>query len=159
MQTRRSVPALLMSFLAGAVVGVGLFVSLSRRSPPTPVLRPPIAMQVTLYPWEGSSDIDGQPVDIPKDKLDRAFLLLTPDTDIESGIHDLAIPVVAKAVLAHADGTETPVLVRDHGHNPAVVTVDGRHYFFARSEPDVDAGAIELIRIVNQVRDNNKATD
>jgi hypothetical protein len=148
----RHLPALLIGFVLGAAVMCGVFVATTRRHPPTPVLRPPTAIKVTLYPWHGIGGIDGAPVDIPPDKLDLVFRLLTPATFFEGGVHEFITPVVAEAVITHADGKETAVLVRDHGKNPAVVTVDGRHYFYARNDLDVHAGAVQLIRLVNEVR-------
>jgi hypothetical protein len=62
-----------------------------------------------------------------------------------------------KYVITHADGTQTHVLVRDHGVNPAVVTVDGKNYFYARNAPGVHAGAVELIRLVKEVAHKEKA--
>lgn len=147
----RHLPALLIGVVAGAAGTCAVFVVSTRRPPPTPVLRPPTAIKVTLYPWNGIRGIDGEPVDVPPDKLDLAFRLLTPETYFEGGVHEFITRVVAEAVITHADGKKTFVLVRDYGHNPAVVTVDGRHYFFARNDPDVHAGAVQLIRLVREV--------
>lgn len=135
----------------------GVFVFSTHRTPATPELRPPTAIKVTLYPWEGVGGIDGAPVDIPPEKLDLAFRLLTPEKYFEGGVHEFITRIVAEAVITHADGTQTHVLVRDHGHNPAVVTVDGRHYFYARNDPDVLAGAHQLIGLVNEVAYQEKA--
>ena len=140
-----------IGFLFGAAAIFGVFVLLTHRSPTTPELRPPTAIKVTLYSWEGIGEIDGKPVDIPPDKLDFAFRRLTPEKYFSGGVHEFITRIVAEAVITHADGTQTFVLVRDHGHNPAVVSVDGRHYFYARNDPDVYAGAIELIRLVSAV--------
>jgi hypothetical protein len=96
-------------------------------------------------------------VDIPPDKLELVFRRLTPQTHFEGPVHEFITPVVARAVITHGDGKETSVLVRDHGHNPAVVTVDGRHYFYARKDPDVYAGAVELTRMVHEVAHEKKA--
>ena len=148
----RHLPAFLTGAATGAAVVYGAFAVSTRQPPPTPVLRPATAINVTLYPWEGVGGIDGVPVDIPPDKLDRAYRLLTPERYFEGGVHEFITRAVAEAVVTHADGTQTFVLVRDHGHNPAVVTVDGRRYFFARNDPDVHAGAHELVRLVNEVR-------
>ncbi len=151
---------LLIGFVLGGAATCGVFV-LSMRSPPTtPKLRPPTAIRVTLHPWDGIGGVfaaDCEPVDIPLEKLDFAFRLLTPEKYFEGGVHEFITRIVAEAVITHADGTQTSVLVRDHGHNPAVVTVDGRNYFYARNDPDVHAGAIELIQLVNEVAHKEKA--
>lgn len=148
---------MLVGFVAGAAVMCGVFVYTTRRAPATPELRPPTAIKVTLHPWQGVGGFDGEPVDIPPDRLDLAFRLLTPETHFEGGVHEFITPVVAEAVVTHADGKETFVLVRDHGKNPAVVTVDGRTYFYARNDSDVHAGATQLIRLVREVAHQQKA--
>jgi hypothetical protein len=147
----------LIGFVLGAAVMCGVFAFSAHQTPSPPELRPPTAIQVTLYPWPGVGGIDGEPVDIPPEKLDRAFRLLTPERYFEGGVHEFITRIVAEAVIIHADGTATPVLVRDHGPNPAVVSIDGRTYFYARSDPDVHAGAIQLIRLVNEVAHAKKA--
>lgn len=136
-------------FLLGATVLCVLFACATRMPPPTPTLRPPTAIRITLYPWLGRTDC--RPVDIPPERLDLAFRLLTPDQFFGHPVYDFVTPIVAEAVLTHEDGTRTSVMVRDHGHNPAVVSLDGWNYFYARNDPDVHAGAIELIRLVNEV--------
>jgi hypothetical protein len=153
----RHLPALLTGFALGAAVMCGFFVASNRRQPPPPSLRPPIAIKVTLYPWDGMGDINGKPVDIPRDKQDLAFRLLTPETYFEGGVHEFITRIVAEAIITHVDGEKTSVLVRDHGKNPAVVTVDGRNYFYARNDPDVHAGAIQLIALVREVCDKKSA--
>lgn len=154
----KHLPALLIGCVLGAAVMWGLCVVSHRPiTPPTPELRPPTGIKVTLYPRQGFGGIDGEPVDIPPDKLDLAFRLLTPETYFGRMDYEFMIPVVAEAVITHADGKETFVLVRDYGHNPAVVTIDGRTYFYARNDPDVHAGAEELYWLVREVAPKKKA--
>ncbi len=153
----KHLPALLIGFVLGAAVMCWMFVVWIRRTPPTPELRPPTAIKVTLYPWMGISGIDYEPVDIPPDKLDLVYRLLTPEKYIEGGVYELHTPLMAEAVVSHADGKETTVLVRDFGKNPAVVTVDGRNYFYARNDPVVHAGATQLYRLVSEVFQEKKA--
>lgn len=152
----RLLPAILIGFVLGAAVMCGVFVATTRH-PPTPVLRPPTAIRVTLYPWQGIGGIDCEPVDIPPDKLELAFRLLTPETYFKDGAHEFITPIVAEAVVTHADGKETSLLVRDHGKNPAVVTMDGRAYFYARNDPDVYAGASQFVRLVREVAHMKRA--
>lgn len=84
----KHLPALLIGFLAGAAVMNVVFAVARSRTPPTPELQPPTAIKVTLYPWHGMEGIDGKPVDIPSDKLDFVFRLLTPQTYFEGGVND-----------------------------------------------------------------------
>jgi hypothetical protein len=147
---------LLIGFMLGVASMCGVFVLLRHRTPATPELQLPTAIKVTLYPWNGIGGIDGVPVDIPPEKLDLAFRLLTPEKYFEGGVHEFIARIVAEAVITHADGTQTSVLVRDYGHNPAVVTVDGKNYFYARNDPDVHAGASQLIGLVNELGQREK---
>ena len=153
----KHLPPLLIGFVLGVAALWGVFAFSTHRTPATPELRPPTAITITLYPREGVGGIDGVPVDIPPEKLDLAFRLLTPEKYFEGGVHEFITRIVAAAVITHADGTQTSVLVRDHGKNPAVVSVDGRNYFYARNDPDVHTGAIQLIRLVNEVAQAKKA--
>jgi hypothetical protein len=153
---KRLLPFLIGVGLGGAAVCT-VFVLLIHRTPATPELRPPTAISVTLYPWERISGTDRLPVDIhiPSDQMDFAFRLLTPEAYFGE-VNEFITRIVAEAVITHADGTRTHVLIRDHGHNPAVVTVDGKNYFYARNDPDVVAGAYQLIRLVNEVAHRQK---
>lgn len=135
-------------FLLGGTALCGVFALATRMPPPTPTLCPPTAITITRYPWLGGTDC--RPVDISPDKLDLAFRLLSPDQFFGYTVYDFITRIVAEAVLTHEDGTRTFVLVRDHGHNPAVVSLDGRNYFYARNDPDVHAGAVQLIRLVDE---------
>jgi hypothetical protein len=143
--------SLAVGFLLGGAVMCAVFALSTLMPPPTPKLRAPTAITVTLYPGQGVGGTDCEPVDIPPEKLDFAFRLLTPDQYFRGGVHDFITRIVAEAVFTHKDGTQTFVMVRDHGHNPAVVSVDGTNYFYARNDPDVHAGGVQLIRLVTEV--------
>jgi hypothetical protein len=151
MTTERRLPVFIAGLVLGAAGVCAVFVVAKKRSPAAPELRPATTITVTLHPWEGMGVVECVPVDIPPEQLDLAFRLLTPEKYFEGGVQDFIFPIVAEAVVTHADGSETRVLVRDLGHNPAVVTLDGRNYFYARNDPDVHAGAVQLVRLVNEV--------
>lgn len=124
------------------------FVSFTRSLPPeTPVVRKPESVVVFLHPWSGDEAATTKAVRIPIESQEEVFPRLVPET-FYGNVHEHVSPVVAEAVITHADKTETTVLVRDGGHNPAIVSVDGVNYFYAKNEPDVYAGANELIRLV-----------
>jgi hypothetical protein len=103
------------------------------------------------------TSLAGQTVDIPPDKMDLAFRLLTPDQYFRGGVHDFIHRIVAEARITHGDGTRTYVMVRDAGDNPAAVSVDGKNYFYARNDPDVHNGALDLIRLVTEETHRRKA--
>ena len=60
-------------------------------------------------------------------------------------------PIVAEATVAHAGETQTRILVREGGKNPAIVSVDGINYFYAKNDSGVLAVATELIRLVREI--------
>jgi hypothetical protein len=101
-------------------------------------------------------EFDHKPVNIPPDKLDLVYRLVTPEIYYEGGVHDFIMPIVAEAILTDSDGKETTVLVRDCGKNPAVVTLDGRTYFYARNDPEAVAGATKLLRLVSSLADTRR---
>lgn len=93
----------------------GVFVFLTHQAPTTPEFRPPTAIRVTLYPGDGIGETDCEPVDIPPERLDLASRLLTPSKYFRGGVHEFITRVVAEAVVTHADGSQTSVLVQAHG--------------------------------------------
>ena len=132
----------------------GLTAYSMRLPPKTPVLRPPTAITVTLHPWEGVGKIHCEPVDIPPEMLDLVLVYLTPYQYFEGEVNDFITKIVAEVVLTHENGTQTFVMVRDHGrHNPPVVSVDGKRYFYVQGGPGV--GARELIRWVSIAQTKN----
>jgi len=125
--------------------------------PSTPPLRPATAIQVVLYPSEytGGPSV-GVPISIPPENLDFVFRLVTPESYYGKGMYEFIAPMMAKVEITHADGARTRILVRDGGHNPAVVTLDGSKYFYARNDPEVTVGAFQLCRLVAQIANEKK---
>lgn len=145
--TMKTVAYVLLGFALG-VFATYSFVRYTRSLPPeTPVVRKPESVVVFLHPWGGYEAATTKAVRIPIKMQEEVFRRLVPETFYGS-VDEHVSPLVAEAVITHADRTETTVLVRDGGHNPAVVSVDGVNYFYAKKEPDVFAGANELIRLV-----------
>jgi hypothetical protein len=149
------------SFVAGVFFGgmamCAIGVHPTETPPAIPQLKHPTGITITLHPWEASRSMDCRPVDIPPNKRELVIKLLTPGQYFGSEVHDFITPIVAEAVITHDDGTRTFVMVRDHGHNPAVVSVDGRNYFYARDYPGVPGGTLQLIHLVNDLVQSNKA--
>lgn len=146
---------LLVGLVVGCLIMSGIFSLLTHQDPAVPILPTPTAITVTLYPYEGSGALAGVPVDIPPEKLESVYRLLIPETYVRERTHEFIMPIAAKAKITASDGTETSVVVRDYGHNPAMVTMDGWNYFVARSCRDVHAGAYELRHLVFEVADEN----
>jgi hypothetical protein len=146
------------SVVAGFVLGVAaVFALTTQTTPATPELRPPTGIAITQYPRKGMGRVDCEPVDIPPEEWNLAYTLLTPDQCFKGGVDDIIARIVAEAVITHRDGTRTSVIVREFGANPAVVSVDGRNYFFARSDPSVHDGAMRLVQLVTQAVQAKKA--
>ncbi len=127
------------------------FVNFVRNAPRAiPILAPPDSITVFLHPWGGNEAVTAKAVHIPIERQDEIYRRLVPEAYC-GYIYENVSPLVAEAIIKHPDQTETRVLVREGGHNPAIVSVDGVHYFYAKNEPDVYAGAIELIRIAAEI--------
>lgn len=142
-------------FLCGIVIGSAALLLLltilaSRFTQPTPHLKPPQSITVFLYPWSGYEAETKRAVRIPKEKQAEVFRRLVPWTFFKD-VNEFQWPLVAEAVVTHADRTETRVLVREGGANPALVSLDGVNYFFAKNEEDVYWGANELVRLVADI--------
>ena len=60
----------------------------------------------------------------------RALEGLVGPTRAADGGFAKTCPHLVDVVMRHADGTETIVFVYDAGHNPALVSLDGEHFFF-----------------------------
>lgn len=141
-------------FALGLVCGAALLLLLtvltSRFTPPTPHLKQPKTITVFLHPWSEYRAATNIPVIIPAKNQESVFRRLVPET-YYGDINEHITPIVAHATITHSDETQTHVLVREGGKNPAVVSVDGKNYFYARNESDVFAGATELISLVSEI--------
>lgn len=142
-------------FLLGFVCGAAallllLTVHASRFTPPTPALKRADAITVFLHPWSGYRAATNKPVTIPADYQDSVFRRLVPET-YYGDINEHITPIIAHVAVTHPDETQTHVLVREGGKNPAIVSVDGVNYFYAKNESDVFAGATELVTLVSEI--------
>lgn len=147
----KQLPSLVIAFLLGAGTMYAVAVVVLQWSPPTPQLRPATAIRMTPHPWEGIAVNGCQPIEIPPAKFDFVIRLLTPGKYYGDTIFDHITPIVAEVDLTHADGEHTFVTVRDGGHNPAMVSLDGRNYFYGRSDPEILAGGTQLIQLLGEV--------
>ena len=154
--TMKTAVYVLLGFALGVFVTY-CFVRFTRNLPPeTPVVRKPESVVVFLHPWSGYEAATTKAVRIPIERQDEVYRRIVPET-FYGNVYEHVSPLVAEAVITHADKTETSVLVRDGGHNPAIVSVDGVNYFYAKNEPDVYAGANELIRLVAEIAYEQKS--
>ena len=118
--------------------------------PKPPHLETPDSIAVLLHPWGGYEAAATKRVEIPSERIGDIFRRLTPDK-FNGGPHDKLNPIVADAYLQYGNAKVVHVVVREAGHNPAIVSVDGDHYFYAINAPGIHAGANELIRIIGSI--------
>jgi hypothetical protein len=151
----KSIALILVGFSLGVLVTFG-FVNSTLRLPPEPPFVPrPESITVILHPWDGIEPLTNKAISIPTEIQEEVFRRLVPETYF--GIVDEHItPIVAEAVITHAYEKQTRILVRHGGKNPAVVSVDGVNYFYAKNESDVHAGATELFGLVEEVAYNQE---
>jgi hypothetical protein len=143
----KSITCVLAGFALGVFATYCCVIFLMSLPPETPIVPKPESITIFLHPWGGYEAATTKAVHIPSDSQEQIFRRLVPETFC-GNVYENISPLVAEAFVTHADKTETRVLVRDGGHNPAIVSVDGVNYFYAKKESDVYAGANELIRLV-----------
>ena len=146
----KSIALILVGFALGVLGTFGVVNSTLRLPPEPPIIPRPESITVFLHPWGGFEASTAKAITIPTEIQEQVFRRLVPEKYF-GNINEQITPLVAEAVISHADKKQTRMLIRDHGHNPAVVSVDGVNYFYAKNESDVYAGANELIRLVAEV--------
>ncbi|MEZ6142218.1 MAG: hypothetical protein R3B84_16790 [Zavarzinella sp.] len=143
--------ACLLGLFFGIILTTGAGLAIvylqNRTAPPVPELQPAVKITITLFPLENIGQYDSVRVEVPAEQMGSILQRLTPVAYQPNVQHDFTNPLVAAVNIAHSDGSETKLLVRDFGHNPALVTLNGRDYFVAR---EGDAGGMELIRLVKE---------
>jgi hypothetical protein len=122
----------------------------NRLPPPTPQLAPPKTITVTLYPLNGLSKAY-PPTEIPPGDVDQVMRLVTPDIYYEGGVHDWITPLIAEVVITHEGQPDTHLLVRWAGANPAMISVDGRNYFYGVPHKGIKDGGAKLVGIVQEI--------
>ena len=134
------------------LVGVySLWIVVNRQQPQAPRIRPPKTMTVIMHPFQEWDKTRYPPTEIPAAELDYAFRLVTPDRYYEGGL--IERPLMAVVVLSHESWPDTMLLVRWSGHNPALISVDGRNYFYGRNDEDIGDGGLQLLRLVHKLTD------
>jgi hypothetical protein len=109
---------------------------------------------VTLLPVEVW--IPTTPTEIPASDMEVVTRLLTPERYYEGGMNDHITPPIALVEVTHSDQSKSHLYVRWSGKNPALVSLDGRNYFYATNHPDVHDGAVQLVALVRRVAEAKK---
>ncbi len=120
--------------------------------PGIPILRPAEEILVTI---KGQPDLNTKDFTVRADpqQFAQIYELIQPDQRVRFEPYELA----AEVILKHADGTRTVVYVRDFGHNPAIVSLDYKHFYLAKWNPKVPAGAWKLITLFNGQRPKDES--
>lgn len=59
--------------------------------------------------------------------------------------------------ISHDDQTQSYLLIRWGGKTPAMISPDGRHYYYGRPHPEVYDGASQLRNLVRNLLKNQPA--
>ena len=142
-------------FTCGFALGIAALLLLlttwaSRNTRQTPQLKQANTITIFLHPWSGYEAATNKAVLIPDASREEIYRRLVPEKYYGS-INDQLAPIEAEAVVTHPDATQTRVFVREGGINPAIVSIDGVNYFYAKNESGVYSGAIELVRMVAEL--------
>lgn len=128
----------LVTSVGTLAVAATVLTVVSRRLPPTPQLAPPKTITVTLYPVSGWNFKGCPRTDIPATEYDN----------VSGGVHDWIDPLIAEVVITHEGQPDTRLLVRWAGKNPAMISVDGRHYFYGVPHEGIHDGGMQLVALV-----------
>lgn len=117
--------------------------------PSIPTLRPiaRISAKVLPVPDLGISNID--PIEVPDAELTSFAKLLTPIKPCVQNINTSTNYRLADVTIQHTDGTETVLIVRWTGANPAAISFDDRTFYYGGSDAFPD-GAIRIVRLLHR---------
>lgn len=128
----------------------GLF-KLTTRPPQAPALDPPKAITVTLHPCDQVGITGSGPIEVPAAEFEQVMKLVTPGQYVEGGLNEFICPLIAEVVIRHEGQRETYLLIRDAGNNPAMISADGRHYYYGVPYEGVGDGAMKLAGLVRRL--------
>lgn len=129
----------------------------SLHTPPAPHIESPTSIKVTLHPVSNFHFVQGLPVTvIPKNEFDSVMRLVRPEQPYGSSVNDAAHPLIGVVEIGHDGGTASTIFVRWSGVNPALVSVDGRTYYYAESHDDVRDGGMKFHSLITRIVENEK---
>ena len=88
---------------------------------------------------------------MPAAEFEQVMKLVTPDQYVEGGLNEFITPLIAEVVIRHEGQRETHLLIREAGNNPAMISADGRHYYYSVPFGDIGDGAMKLARLVTKL--------
>ena len=126
-------------------------VSGCKHDAPIPTLRPiaKISAQVRDVPEFGLTPIDR--VEVPDEHLSSFAKLITPTKPCLQNINSSTNYRVADVTIHHTDGTETTLIVRWTGANPAAISLDDRNFYYGGRDAFPD-GATRIVRLLAEYK-------
>jgi hypothetical protein len=109
-------------------------------------------ISVTLKANERMGIQDDLEVPVFKPPFWRLYDLLDPKERSEASLADSE--PVAEVILTQRNGVRTKILVRGMKDRPALVSVDGKTYYFCSSH--AKDGALELVKLIMPDKDRKK---
>jgi hypothetical protein len=125
--------------------------------PLIPTLRPiaRISAKVLAVPDLGTSAIDH--IDVPDAELTSFAKLITPTKPCVQNISTSTNYRIADVTVLHTDGTETVLIVRWTGANPAAISLDERTFYYGGSDAFPD-GATRISRLLHEYKHQRSMT-
>jgi hypothetical protein len=141
----------LITFILTFPISWVVLLVVGNQGQPTPQLGAPKKITITLHPLPEWGLQGSLPTDIPKSEFDHVMRLVTPVGYLRGGVNELVYPIVAQVEMVHENGKDTHMLVRSCGKNPAIVTVDGKAYFWATPDEEYSDGSMALVSLVRRI--------
>jgi len=137
-------------------IGMSLLFRHTVQAPPTPIIADADTITITLYPLPDLGVDGSKPITIPKQYHNRIMDFLKPGQPYShsGSINEFMHTLIARVELTHTNGPKTLLLVRWSGKNPALISVDGRHYYYGASTDEIYDGAIQLRSLVDSISKN-----
>ena len=108
-------------------------------------------MTATYYPETLGGGKEPKTIEVGPETFDRIYALITPAAAMDRGWRKDHMPLVARMLLKYPDGAKREVFVRWTGKNPAAVSLDDEHYFWADAA-NVGDGASEFAGLLLGLR-------
>jgi hypothetical protein len=122
----------------------------SQRAPtPTPTLPPIVKISAKVYAVPGWFNEPIELVEVPQESVPAFAKLITPIEPCIQTIDSEMHHHVADITVQHPDGSDTTLIVRWTGHNPAAISLDGRNYYYGGSD-DFPDGATRILQLLNE---------
>jgi hypothetical protein len=117
--------------------------------PSIPTLRPIARVSAKVLPVPDLGTIAIDHIDVPDAELMSFAKLITPTKLCVQNIDTSTDYRIADVTVRHTDGTETVLIVRWTGANPAAISFDDRTFYYGGSDAFPD-GATRILRLLHE---------